>query len=120
MTIQVQIRRKKGGDISVDDCALLSKPMGDALESSDLLSRNYVLEISSPGIDESLKSERDFETFKGFPIEVIFRDPHQNEISKNGLLQEKSTDHLKLNLKGKMNIIPLKDIIKVRLTKPTG
>tara|TARA_Y100001968_G_C19401558_1_gene741293 strand:+ start:1104 stop:1571 length:468 start_codon:yes stop_codon:yes gene_type:complete len=120
MTIQVQIRPETGGDVSLEDCALLTEPLSNELEESQLLDKSYVLEISSPGINEFLKSDRDFETFKGFPIEVIFRGKTEDELKKSGLLQEKSKDHLKLNLKGKMNIIPLKDIIKVRLTTPTG
>tara|TARA_Y100001968_G_C19315060_1_gene696190 strand:+ start:640 stop:1113 length:474 start_codon:yes stop_codon:yes gene_type:complete len=122
MTIQVQIRPIKGGDVSLEDCALLSEPMSIAFDSSKVLNKNYVLEISSPGINECLESDRDFETFKGFPIEVIFRDKEkqESELKRIGLLQERSVDHLKLNLKGKMNTIPWKDIIKVRLTTPTG
>ena len=120
MTIQVQIRPDKGGDVSLEDCARLSEPMNYAFEKAEVIDKNYVLEISSPGINESLKSDRDFETFKGFPIEVIFRDNTKSELRRSGLLQEKSEDHLKLNLKGKMNIIPWKDIIKVRLTTPSG
>tara|TARA_Y100001968_G_scaffold325392_1_gene366523 strand:- start:1877 stop:2344 length:468 start_codon:yes stop_codon:yes gene_type:complete len=120
MKIQVQIRPDEGGDVSLEDCALLSEPMNIAFDNSKVLEKNYVLEISSPGINEFLKSDRDFETFKGFPIEVIFLDAKNCELKTIGLLQEKSENHLKLNLKGKMNMIPWKNIIKVRLITPTG
>tara|TARA_Y100001968_G_scaffold201887_1_gene185394 strand:- start:517 stop:981 length:465 start_codon:yes stop_codon:yes gene_type:complete len=120
MTLQLQIRSKENEDISINDCALLSKPISEALDNSKLFDQPYVLEISSPGISEFLESEKDFETFKGFPVEVIFEDKYQSKFKKIGLLQEKSKDDLKLNLKGKISIIPLKSIMRVKLKNPEG
>ena len=120
MTIKLQIRPKNGGDVSVDDCALLSNPIGDAFENSKLLTQPYVLEVSSPGISEYLEKDRDFETFRGFPVEVIFLDEKKSKQHQIGLLHEKSKETLKLNLKGKISIIPLKSIMKVRLKNPQG
>ena len=74
MTVQVQIRRTDGSDVSLDDCAGFSGPMGEALESQALLTEAYVLEISSPGIGEQLQSDRDFQTFRSYPVEVLYRD----------------------------------------------
>ena len=116
MTIQLQIRPKGGGDVSVDDCALLSAPISNAFDQSELLINPYVLEISSPGINELLKTNRDFETFKGFPVEVTFIDKNQQEAQQSGLLYEKSINQLKLNCKGRIIIIPVLKVLKVRLT----
>ena len=70
MTLEVQIRHSSGADVSLDDCAGFSGVLGDALEASTLLTDAYVLEISSPGIGDQLSSDRDFQTFRGFPVEV--------------------------------------------------
>ena len=121
MTIQLQIRPKGGGDVSLDDCALLSSPISDAFDNSQLLNKPYVLEISSPGINDLLENDRDFQTFKGFPVEVILNDDNQStKLKKTGLLHEKSKEHLKLNLKGKISIFPIKSIIQVKLINPKG
>ena len=120
MNVQLQICRKGGGDVSVDDCAILSAPISEAFDNSQLLKNPYILEISSPGINDLLNSPRDFETFQGFPVEVIFKDENQTEEKKIGLLHEKSEDHLKLNLKGRIIIIPMGNVIKVRLTSLEG
>ncbi len=109
-----------GKDVSLDDCASFSKPMGDAIEASQLLKEAYVLEISSPGIGDQLLSDRDFETFKGFPVEVIFKNDRTSELKKTGLLHERSTNHIHLNIKGRMSRIPRENILDVRLTSPTG
>tara|TARA_Y100001968_G_scaffold201510_1_gene185029 strand:- start:2854 stop:3216 length:363 start_codon:yes stop_codon:yes gene_type:complete len=120
MNVQLQIRRKGGGDVSVDDCATLSTPISEAFDNSQLLKNPYILEISSPGINDLLTSPRDFETFQGFPVEVIFKDENQNKQTKIGLLHEKSEDHLKLNLKGRISIFPMRNVMKVRLTSLEG
>ncbi len=120
MTIQLQIRPKGGGDVSLNDCELLSTPISDAFDNSQLLNQPYVLEISSPGISELLQSDRDFKTFKGFPVEVIFEDEKKSKIQKIGLLHERSNENLKINLKGRITNIPLKSIMKVRLKNPKG
>ena len=57
MTVQIQIRRSSGDDVTLDDCAGFSAPMGEALENSALLTETYVLEISSPGIGERLQTD---------------------------------------------------------------
>ena len=51
MTIQVQIRHKDGTDVSLDDCTLITNPIGEAIENSKLLNSAYILEISSPGLN---------------------------------------------------------------------
>ena len=118
--MQVQIRHMGGEDVSLDDCASFSGPMGEAIETSNLINTPYVLEISSPGISEKLLSERDFQTFKGFPVEVLYKDKNASEQRQSGLLQKRSSDHVHLNNKGKISRIKRKEVIEVRLTSPTG
>ncbi len=120
MTMQVQIRHMDGGDVSLDDCARFSGLIDKAVEDSQLIDQAYVLEISSPGISDQLCSDRDFQTFKGFPVEVIFKDSKTHENRRTGRLHERSPDHLCLNNKGRMDHIPREDVIQVRLTSPTG
>ena len=116
MTMQVQIRHMGGGDVSLDDCSRFSGSMNEALEASSILNGNYVLEISSPGIGEELIQDRDFETFKGFPIQVTFKNAKNNQTSSSGLLHKRCIDYVHLNIKGKINRIPRKEVIGVRLT----
>ena len=116
MTMQVQIRHSDGGDVSLDDCARFSEPMGEAIEASELLDQGYVLEISSPGIGEQLKTDKDFKTFKGFPIEITIQNDSGSNLSRTGLLHERSKTHVHLNIKGQIKQIPREEVISVRLT----
>lgn len=120
MTVQIQIRRVGGEDVSLDDCAGLSGPIGDAIEASTLLNEAYVLEISSPGIGDLLQSDRDFQTFRGFPVKVDFDDDQGNEQTLAGSLLERTADHLEINIKGRVKRVVRATIRRVRLTSPTS
>ena len=118
MTLEVQIRHSSGADVSLDDCAGFSGVLGDALEASTLLTDAYVLEISSPGIGDQLSSDRDFETFRGFPVEVHHRDKDDSEQRLEGLLLERDADTLQINIRGRIKRIARDCVIGVRLTSP--
>ncbi|WP_269621835.1 ribosome assembly cofactor RimP [Prochlorococcus marinus] len=120
MTIQVQIRQKDGTDVSLDDCSGFSFPMETAIENSNLFKASYILEISSPGLSDILKTDKEFETFKGFPIEVSTKNKENIEVIQSGLLHTRSKDHLLINNKGKVSKIPRENVIQVRLASPTG
>lgn len=117
--MQLQIRHTDGKDVSIEDCARFSDTMSNAIDSSDLFTQTYVLEISSPGIGNVLTSARDFETFRGFPIEVDYISQNTSKETKEGLLHEKSSEHLILNIKGRMERIPIDQIVQVGLVSPS-
>ena len=118
MTLEVQIRHSSGADVSLDDCAGFSGVLGDALEASTLLTDAYVLEISSPGIGEQLASDRDFQTFRGFPVEVVHRANDEAEQRVEGLLLERDDTMLQINIRGRIKRLPRDHVISVRLTTP--
>ena len=115
ITIEITIKKTNGDDISLDDCTLFNSPASEELEKSNLLNCSYVLEISSQGVSDELTSERDFKTFKGFPVNVELN--HKNSKSKSlyGLLYEKSKDYLAINIKGKIKKIPFDEVQKISL-----
>ncbi len=115
IVIEITIRKTNGDDISLDDCALFSAPASDKIEKSNLLNCSYVLEISSQGVSDELTSERDFKTFKGFPVNVELNQKNSKIKFLNGLLYEKSNDYLAINIKGRIKKIPLDEVLKISL-----
>jgi len=113
--IEIIIRKINGDDISLDDCALFNTPASDEIEKSNLLNCSYVLEISSQGVSDELTSERDFKTFKGFPVNVELNQKNSKIKFLNGLLYEKSKDYLAINIKGKIKKIPFDEVLKISL-----
>ena len=113
--VEITIKKTNGSDISLNDCSLFNAPASKEIENSNLLNCSYVLEISSQGVSDELTSERDFKTFKGFPVNVELN--HKNSKMKflNGLLYEKSKDYLAINIKGKIKKIPFDEVLRISL-----
>jgi len=115
IVIEIIIKKTNGDDISLDDCALFNTPASDEIEKSNLLNCSYVLEISSQGVSDELTSDRDFKTFKGFPVNVELNQKNSKIKFLNGLLYEKSKDYLAINMKGKIKKIPFDEVLKISL-----
>ena len=121
LSIQVNVRHKNPEkEVTIDDCAFLSQPIDEAIQNSSTIHQPFTLEISSEGIGEFLTEDRDFQTFKGFPVEVTYQDLKKVEQQKKGLLIAKSEDDLQINQKGRINRIPIKDVLRVRLSSSSG
>ena len=113
--LQITIKKTNGNDISIDDCSKFNTPASNEIENSNLLNCSYVLEISSQGVSDELTSERDFKTFKGFPVNVELNQKNSKIKNLNGLLYEKSKDFLAINIKGKIKKIPFNEVLKISL-----
>ena len=121
LSIQVNIRHKNPDKkVSIDDCSVLSEYIGEEIQKSSIINQPFTLEISSEGVGEILTEEKDFQIFKGFPIEVTYQDLKKIEQQTNGLLLKRTDNDLQINQKGKTQRIPVEDIIQVRLTTPSG
>ncbi|MEM8822679.1 MAG: ribosome maturation factor RimP [Pseudomonadota bacterium] len=68
-TLQVMADRAEGG-IEVDDCARISTDLSAVLDVEDPIADEYVLEVSSPGIDRPLTRLKDFDTWDGYEARV--------------------------------------------------
>jgi len=113
IVIEIIIKKTNGGDISIDDCAIFNNPASEEIEISNLLNWSYVLEISSQGVSDELTSDRDFKTFKGFPVNVELNQKNSKIKFLSGLLYEKSKDYLAINIKGKIKKIPFDEVQKI-------
>ena len=121
LSIQVNVRNKNPDKkVTIDDCSILSQYINEAIQNSSILNQPFTLEISSEGVGEILIEEKDFQIFKGFPIEVTYQDLKKIEQQTNGLLLKRTDNDLQINQKGKTQRIPVEDVIQVRLTTPSG
>ncbi|TGD43202.1 ribosome maturation factor RimP [Pseudotabrizicola sediminis] len=67
--LQIMADRPDGG-IIVEDCATISTAVSAVLDVEDPVEENYVLEVSSPGIDRPLTRLKDFEMWKGWEARI--------------------------------------------------
>ncbi|MCL5405430.1 MAG: ribosome maturation factor RimP [Deltaproteobacteria bacterium] len=80
--------------IRVEDCAEISRVVGEMLDSADLIPIAYNLEVSSPGIDRPLRKLEHFQKHIGDIIEVRTISPVQNRRNFRGALKEVSPEGL--------------------------
>ena len=60
----------KEGGITVDDCEVISRLLGEWLDKEDFIEDSYILEVSSPGLGRPLKKEKDFARSIGKDVEI--------------------------------------------------
>ena len=96
--IQILIDGDEGVDI--DQCAELSRKVGNEIENIDLLANAYVLEVSSPGFDYPLQNLRQLKKNIGRRVQVALMD---NKIIKGKLLEVKE-ENLKIGEEKKSKI----------------
>lgn len=106
----------KAGGMGIDDCEELSRIIGDKLDEDDFIEDSYYLEISSPGLDRTLKKDRDFIREAGKLVEVkLFKaiEKYGKEfVSKlNGL----NGNMVLLDIDGDLLEIDKKSIAKINL-----
>lgn len=112
--LRVDIRNLEQ-DTSLDDCERMSRALEAALDASDLIPDAYVLEVSSPGISRSLTTDREFISFKGFPVEVTTTEPLDGAKAWTGQLIRRDDESVYISQKGRSIAIPRRLISKVFL-----
>ncbi|WP_395671273.1 ribosome maturation factor RimP [Phenylobacterium sp.] len=64
--LQIMAERPSDGDMNVEDCARLSRAISEVMDAADPIAGEYLLEVSSPGVDRPLTRLKDFSTFEGY------------------------------------------------------
>ena len=94
------------GDTGLADCEKMSREIESQLDSESLMDTAYVLEVSSPGVSNVLSSDREFNSFKGFPVIVETKEPYKKLKRWQGRLQGRDNDAVHIHKKGKKISIP--------------
>ena len=65
----------KPGGVTIDECEEVSRAIEPILDEADPIESEYVLSVSSLGIDRPLKKDRDFERAMGTELEIKLYAP---------------------------------------------
>ena len=60
----------KPGGVDLDDCQLVSEKLSAVLDEKDPITENYLLEVSSPGLDRVLKKDKDLVRYNGRDVDI--------------------------------------------------
>ncbi|MDY6879739.1 MAG: ribosome maturation factor RimP [Desulfatiglans sp.] len=105
----------KEGGITLDECAMISRRFGDVIDQEDIFHHEYVLEVSSPGLDRRLKREKDFQKVVGKRIKAVMMVPIQGRRKFTGLLRAVEDGVLSLEIEKEIVLLPLRNIAKANL-----
>lgn len=76
----------KEGGITVDDCEIISRKLGDWLDEKDFIADSYILEVSSPGLGRPLKKDKDFDRSIGEDVDIKLYKPLNKQKDFTGTL----------------------------------
>ena len=115
--LQVMAERPSDHDISVAECARLSRALSEVLDAADPIAGEYLLEVSSPGIDRPLTRTIDFELFDGFEARLEADRMIEGRKRFKGVLAGVEGDNVAIDLDGEDDtaLIPFDWIVDAKL-----
>lgn len=114
-TLQVMAERSDG-TMNVDDCARLSRALSDFLQREDPIEGEYVLEVSSPGIDRPLTRVMDFARWAGHQAKLELVAPDASGRKRfTGLLLGLDGSDIVIEVEGSRLAFPHRSIAEAKL-----
>ena len=99
-TLQVMAERPDTRQLTIDDCADLSRRISDRLDEADPIDHAYRLEVSSPGIDRPLTRLQDFADWKGHEARINLAEPTEDGRKQlTGLLDGVDGDQVTIDVR---------------------
>lgn len=103
------------GGITLGECALLNRQLSDLLEEKNIIAGNYVLEVSSPGLDRCLKTQKDFSRCLNKEAVFFLNDLVSGKFQWQGVISKVDGASVFIDHSGQVLEIPLIKINKARL-----
>jgi ribosome maturation factor RimP len=108
LTLRIYIDGSNG--VTVDDCAVVSGQVGAALDVEDLISGEYCLEVSSPGLDRPLYEVSHYQAQLGESVKVRMAVPVDGRRNFKGLLSNVSGEQISIEVDGELYELAIRDI----------
>jgi ribosome maturation factor RimP len=111
--LRVFIDKPEG--VTLEDCAAVSRQLGDVLDAKLERDEPYHLEVSSPGLERRLTKPKHFVSFKGRRAIIRTNRPVEGKKEFRGVLAGLSDGAVKLVVDELTVSIPYEAIAKARL-----
>jgi ribosome maturation factor RimP len=114
--LQIMAERPDGS-MPVEDCARLARALSQVLDDADPIRGEYVLEVSSPGLDRPLTRIADFAAYEGFQAKLELDRLAEGRKRFTGELAGVEGDMVAINLDGEVEtaLLPFAWISEARL-----
>ena len=112
-TLRIYIESDKGANI--DDCENISKDLNYELALEDSFVEDYVLEVSTPGVDRKIFYIEQLDEFLGENFKVKLRQAQDNIKNLEGFISDHGEDKFTIDCKNGSHIIKFSDTELCRL-----
>ena len=104
-TLQIMAERPDTRQLTLDDCARLSRRLSGILDTMEAEGRDpidgaYRLEVSSPGIDRPLTRLKDFEDWKGHEARIVLAEKLDGRKQFTGVLSGAEGEEVLIDVEG--------------------
>jgi ribosome maturation factor RimP len=105
----------KPGGVAIADCERVSREIGDVIDVAGVIDHGYDLEVSSPGLERQLRTDREFRWAVGRQIRCWMAGGRDVK----GVLAEVGDEHLVLDTGDGRTEVPRATVTKARLEAET-
>ena len=114
-TLQVMAERKDRAEMTVENCAEISRAVSALLDVADPIPGAYTLEVSSPGLDRPLVRLSDYDRFIGREARVETRQPVEGRKRFKGRLAGVRGENVLMMCDGVEHEIPFERVARGKL-----
>lgn len=116
-TLQFMIERSDLTDITIKECAKLSRKISEILDERDLIKSEYLLEVSSPGLERPIIEYRDFKRFIGSMVKINLKEQFNNKTKFKAYIKKCGGDKVTFidNKDKEVMVLPLSLISNAKL-----
>lgn len=111
--LRILVDRPEGG-ITLDECTRLNDEISVLLDAKDIIKDNYVLEVSSPGIDRPLFNKDDFNRCRNKKVKFFLKELIAGKLEWDGVINKVDEDLVTIDINGKILEIPISKINKAK------
>ena len=100
------------GGITIDECGYLNKRLSREIEERQLIPGEYLIHVSSPGIDRPLKTINDFKRVLGKKVHFHLTALLKNKLEYEGVIKDVDQQNVQIDVKAGILVVPLGQIQK--------
>jgi len=112
--LRIYIDRQKDG-VDINDCERISRQASAILDVEDVISGEYVLEVSSPGMDRPLYELDQYARYIGEVVSLRLRFPYEGRRNYKGRLKAVEGDEIVVVVTDNEFLFPVEGIEKANL-----
>jgi ribosome maturation factor RimP len=99
MTLQVMAEDPATGQLTLDQCAAISRALDLPLDEADPIDGEYALEVSSPGIDRPLTRPGDWDKWAGHDVRLKLDPAVDGRVRVHGVIARREGDRVTIDIK---------------------